>query len=482
MRHARLRVAVLAPTIAIVVATALVPALAGPAVLTVDTFEDTFDGSCTDGDCSLRDAVASVTAGGTVRVVPGFYALDRSGTGPDTGDIDLDRPVTIVGTGETGSFLDASGLGDRVFDTTVDVTLRRLTLLSGGPVGAGGLVRAQAGALELVLVTTFEGTARDGGAVAVGEGAAASIDRSWIFGGTAGDRGGGLYVRGVATVTRSTISGNRSGWAGGGVFVAPSASLSVEDATISNNVAVQGGGIRAIGDVDLFSSTLATNRADVGGGVLVSSTSVTSVTNSVFARNTASERGPLCVRRLSSGGGNVSDVRGCGLAGPRDLAGADPGLGALGQHGGPTPTHALRADSPALGRGRRCHAADQRGAPRSDCDSGSYELVRCLGRPVTIVGTPGPDELSGGLGRDVFLGLGGDDEFQGSLDVDRACGGNGDDRLIGGPGDDRLAGNGGRDELLGEGGADVLDGGLGADVCRGGAGPDVIRRCETVSS
>ena len=94
------------------------PSAVAAATLTVDTFEDTFDGSCADADCSMRDAVASVDPGGTVRVPPGFYALDRSGTGPNAGDVDLSRPVTIVGTGETGTFVDASALGDRVFDVS----------------------------------------------------------------------------------------------------------------------------------------------------------------------------------------------------------------------------------------------------------------------------------------------------------------------------------------------------------------------------
>ena len=157
------------------------PALAA-ASLTVDTFEDTFDGSCADGDCSIRDAVSAVDAGGTVRLPAGFFGLDRTGAGPDAGDIDLSRPVTIVGIGETGSFLDASGLDDRVFDVAANVTLRHLTLLSGGPVGTGGLVRARATSLVLSRITLFAGAARDGGALAVGEDATASIDRSWIFG------------------------------------------------------------------------------------------------------------------------------------------------------------------------------------------------------------------------------------------------------------------------------------------------------------
>lgn len=455
-------------------------ALAAP-TLTVDTFEDTFDGSCADGDCSLRDAAVAVDSGGTVRLPPGFYPLSLAGPGgPEAGDVDLSRPVTIVGIGETGSFLDASALGERVFDVAAAVSLRHLTLLGGSQVGTGGIVRATDGSLNFSRTTIFGGRARDGGAVAVGNGATVSIDRSWISASRATGRGGALFVRGTTLVSRSTISGNHAA-GGGAAFVAPFASLSIDDSTISRNVAVRGGGVRAMGDVDFFSSTIAENRAESGGAALLATSSGSSASNSVFGRNTASLRGPLCVGLLASQGHNVADGRGCGLTASSDISGAGAGLGRLRQNGGPTPTHAIRADSPALGLGAGCNRTDQRGAPRFDCESGAYELVLCLGRAVTIVGTPGPDELSGGLGHDVFLGLGGDDEFQGSLNIDRGCGGNGDDRLIGGPGKDRLAGNRGRDRLWGESGNDLLIGGLGSDVCRGGGGHDVTRRCETGS-
>ena len=445
------------------------PAALGSPILTVDTFEDTFDGSCTDGDCSLRDAVVAVDDGGTVRVPPGFYALSLAGAGgPEAGDMDLVRPVTIVGTGETGSFLDASGLGDRVFDVAADTELRHLTMLGGSQVGTGGIVQATSGAVAIRRATLFGGRAT------------VSIDRSWISASRATDRGGALFARGTTFVSRSTLSRNRAK-EGGGAFVATSVSLSIDDSTVSRNVAVRGGGVRALGDVDFFFSTIAGNRADVGGATLLATSSGISASNSVFDGNTASVQGSLCVRRLFTHGHNVADTRGCGLSAPSDLTGVDTGLGALRQNGGPTPTHALTTGSPAVGHGVGCNNKDQRGAPRADCDSGAYELVRCLGHTVTIVGTPGSDDLSGGLGLDVFLGLAGDDVFQGSLNVDRACGGNGNDRLIGGPGNDRLAGNRGRDVLLGEGGNDILIGGRAADVCRGGAGRDVSRKCETAS-
>jgi CSLREA domain-containing protein len=457
------------------------PSALGAPTLTVDTFDDTFDGSCADGDCSLREAVEAVDAGGTVRLPPGFYLLSRSGPGPHAGDVDLARPMTIVGVGETGSFLEASSLGDRVFDVRADVHLRRLTLLGGSPVDTGGILRARSGTTRVTSTTLFGGRAADGGAVSVGDGGAVTIDRSWITASRATGRGGGLRVRGTTTLLRSTVSENRAS-GGGGLFVGSTADLSVVESTVSRNAADRGGGIRAVGDVQLFSSTLVANRAEVGGGVLVWISSTTTAAHSMFARNEASVRGALCVRRLVSEGFNVSETRGCGLTGSTDLAGTDPLIGALKQNGGPTPTHAVKVGSPAIDRGGDCAGRDQRGAPREDCDSGAYELVLCLGRAVTMVGTPGRDELSGGLGRDVFLGLGGDDEFQGSLDRDRGCGGPGDDVLIGGPDRDRLAGNAGRDILLGEAGDDLLFGGLGTDVCRGGDGHDVSRRCETVVS
>jgi CSLREA domain-containing protein len=143
-------------------------ALAAP-TLTVDTFEDTFDGSCVDGDCSLRDAAVAVDNGGTVRLPPGFYPLSLAGPGgPEAGDVDLSRPVTIVGVGETGSFLDASALGDRVFDVAADASLRHLTLLGGSQVGTGGIVRATAGSLNLSRTTIFGGRAGDGGPAVAG--------------------------------------------------------------------------------------------------------------------------------------------------------------------------------------------------------------------------------------------------------------------------------------------------------------------------
>jgi hypothetical protein len=458
------------------------PAQAAPTV-TVDTMDDGYDGTCAD-DCSIRDAIASVDDGGTVRIPPGSYPLSVSGAGGiEAGDLDLDRPVRIVGTGPLGAFLDGSALGDRIFDVAASVELHRMTLLGGSQVGTGGLVRVASGRARIADATLVGGLAQNGGAVAVGAGAAVRLVRSWVSSSMASGRGGAIFALGVATVVRSALSETEAA-AGGGVWVADTASVLLSNSTISGASALRGGGgLHVRGAADLRSATIARNAATTGGGVFATPAADVVSSASVFEGNQATDRAPTCSRPLTTGGRNVADGAGCGLDGPGDRTRVDPLLGPLRSNGGPTPTHALRIGSPAVGNGgASCPAVDQRGAPRRDCDSGAYELVFCLGRPVTIVGTPRHDDLSGGLGRDVFLGQGGNDDFQGSIAADRACGGRGNDHLIGGPDDDRLTGGAGRDVLEGEGGDDRLDGGGDRDRCLGDGGADEARRCEVVTS
>lgn len=112
---------------------------------------------------------------------------------------------------------------------------------------------------------------------------------------------------------------------------------------------------------------------------------------------------------------------------------------------------------------------------------------RCAGLPVTRLGSPAADRITGTGKRDVILALGGNDRVVSAGGHDVICGGPGKDLLVGGRGRDRLLGEAGRDRLLGGGGADALAGGPGRDLllggaggpdrCNGGPGPD-RGRCE----
>jgi RHS repeat-associated protein len=126
---------------------------------------------------------------------------------------------------------------------------------------------------------------------------------------------------------------------------------------------------------------------------------------------------------------------------------------------------------------------------------------RCPPGMPTLVGTSGPDTLTGSNGAECILGLGGDDILYGNGGADVVIGGEGadtlhggnqtdtlygdegndtlrggnqDDTLHGGNGDDNLFGDNGRDELRGNDGADYLEGGNGKDTLYGGADCDVL--------
>ena len=103
-----------------------------------------------------------------------------------------------------------------------------------------------------------------------------------------------------------------------------------------------------------------------------------------------------------------------------------------------------------------------------------------------VVGTPGPDSLSGTSRRDIICGLGGNDVLNGRGGNDLVLGagggdvmrgGFGSDTLRGGVGPDRMFGQAGNDNLSGGPGNDLLNGGRGRDTCAGGPGRDTLRSC-----
>lgn len=112
--------------------------------------------------------------------------------------------------------------------------------------------------------------------------------------------------------------------------------------------------------------------------------------------------------------------------------------------------------------------------------AGAASRPSCLGFKATIVGTSGPDVLTGTGKRDVIAGRGGDDLIYGLGANDRLCGNLGNDRLYGGRGRDHLSGNKGNDSLFGEAGKDQLLGGRGNDGCLQGGGGGKKFSCRIV--
>ena len=204
--------------------------------------------------------------------------------------------------------------------------------------------------------------------------------------------GGGVYAGyyGTVDITKSTISGNASRAprpaighpAGGGVYVYPFGEASITNSTISDNLAIRqtgrGGGI--YGAVDVTASTISKNFATVGGGIYTPGPGtqfprVTTVNASIVAQNGGFLEQDCGGGGVRSQGGNVLGQNDCGDLAPGDVNAQNPGLGPLADNGGPTKTHSLKPDSPAINRASGLDLkSDQRGVRRGKHpDSGAFE-------------------------------------------------------------------------------------------------------------
>ena len=216
--------------------------------------------------------------------------------------------------------------------------------------------------------------------------ARARIDRSLISRNRG--RGGVRIFNGVLDITKSTVAGNTisadhpAGAAGGGVAAVDGGFTTIKNSTISGNSASgpgsRGGGV--YGSFGLDGSTVTANSAENGGGLFGSVPNQT-VRNSIVAGNTAATD-PDCGNGLKSNRDNVFGPEGCGFLKPGDIRTARPGLSDLADHGGPTPTIALRKGSPAIDNAPTLGLRrDQRGVRRDrHPDSGAFERVRSFRR------------------------------------------------------------------------------------------------------
>jgi len=191
--------------------------------------------------------------------------------------------------------------------------------------------------------------------------------------------GGGLDNNGNASLTRATVLGNADGGILNG-WLRPSA-LSLVNCTVSGNwnYRLRGGSIfnAPSGTVVATSSTVAGNFSVMPGAGVAGSTELVQLVNTIVANGSQGD----CTGPVMSLGNNLDSDGSCGLIAQGDLSGVDPLLGPLADNGGPTPTHALVAGSPAIDHiplADCAVATDQRGVARPQpswggCDIGAYE-------------------------------------------------------------------------------------------------------------
>ncbi|MFT3707493.1 MAG: hypothetical protein QM817_07470 [Archangium sp.] len=214
----------------------------------------------------LAAAVRDAKPGETVKVPAGRYTVN----------LELTKPITLLAMGQ--AVLDGVHSGSVVRITTDGlVRLSGFTLVGGNAPEAGGAICLLEGSLELSdCILRF--------------------NKAPMYG------GGGLYVRdGKAKITRCRFEAN-TGRQGGALLVDGAAEVRLEDSTVIQNAAVEGGGIKVKegAKLEVFACTLADNKV-VGDGAAGSAlhcggTTTRAPTVSV-AQSIISERteGPACV-------------------------------------------------------------------------------------------------------------------------------------------------------------------------------------------
>jgi predicted outer membrane repeat protein len=252
-----------------------------------------------------------------------------------------------------------------------------------------------------------------------------------VSGNTSTVNGGGIYNEGATSITNSTISGNRAE-GGGGLFLTGSNTVTITGTTLSGNRAIGGGAVsgRSGVTINMVNSTISGNLGDdvgagfysngpgslrfvtiannvagadaptAGAGVNVFPSGDVSVSlkNVLLAANkkgwdpVAEPDGPAdpavlpsancgytgSSMAITSNGHNLSSDLTCTtLTETTDRSNINPKIGELAENGGPTFTHALLSDSPALSAGvpELGVTTDQRGQPReTPPDIGAFEL------------------------------------------------------------------------------------------------------------
>jgi hypothetical protein len=309
-------------------------------------------------DGYFADRVFAHHGTGTLRFV-GVTVADgkySSNTEPHGGCVMSTGNVELISATVTGCV--AEGLGQLAAEGGGIFALGSVSLIgsrvTGNTARATGSTTTSAlggGALSMGAMYLKYSTVSDNSAYAAGDNTSAA---------------GGLLAGGEATISYSTISGNYAEFFGGVSLQGP-APATITDSTISGNHATRVSGVYAMAPLTVSNSTIAFNQSDFGNGALFATT--LELQSTIVAGN-ETLLGPaeddLYGNPGAAATGASNLIVTSNIPVPGDTLSACPHLLPLDDYGGPTRTHALRSDSPAIGSGNNAAGldVDQRQADR----------------------------------------------------------------------------------------------------------------------
>lgn len=351
-------------------------------------------------DGNQNDRVFWHTGGGRLRIehLSVAYGKREEQGNPDTGvdtggcirsegSVELHRARVHHCSVHMSGFLESGSAGGGVSAANhVLVSWSAVFSNSATDSGFGGGVAG--GRVTVYRSQIYNNFAHSGGGIGafalLPEDEALTVTYSLIHGNRASNVAAGIYVaRGGFTLNKSTVSNNetantenRSSIIGtGGIHgVGEGGRRLIIDSTISGNQGYSSSAAFFDGEVSIYNSTIAFNVEDefdefavacTGAGAL--NAEVVHLESTIVANNTCLtgpgyDIGGSFSNYIIIGENNL--IGRSRIPVPPDTISADPRLAPLAENGGPTRTHLLLADSPALNRGANPldRAYDQRGA------------------------------------------------------------------------------------------------------------------------
>ena len=309
-------------------------------IFIVDAFGDVDDGNESAGNLTLREAVrmANTTAGADT------IAFDTTVFSAGdvillTSQLNVSESVTISGPGADYLAINGNDV-TRIFNLggsgANTYTFENLTLVDGNAgTSTGGAINL--GDVDDTLIVDrveFLSNASNGGGAIFVAGSDYLIKNSSFVQNHANFNGSAVLAFGDAQgfIYNTTISGNTTNGTGGALFAQTAgtdfALMQLRNVTVVDN---QGKGIEASGSAGSFA--------------------LIEIANSIVADNGAINALAGGDSDILSFGFNISDDTSPVFDSPDDLISTDPLLGVIDYYGGPTLTHALSTNSPAIDAG-----------------------------------------------------------------------------------------------------------------------------------
>ena len=317
--------------------------------------------------------VAYVLSGGTAANTITFAPNVTGTITLTTGELVIKSNLTIIGPG--ANLLTISGNNaSRVFYISPDnisrpvtVTLEGLTVAGGNGVGAtntgnGGGILNDGSTLTLNNCTVSDNTSVFNAGGISNSGGTLSLNNCTVSGNSAGGNGGGILSQnnGTVTLTNSTVSDNATATNGGGIL--NGGMMKITNSTVTGNRADSDGDALGSGGGIAPSGTETLNNTIVAGNFVGTGTTPDDIIITFGTIDTASNN--LIGDAATAGGianGVNSNKVGNGGVGTLDINTLLDTT--LANNGGPTLTHRLKPNSPALDAGSDALAVDAANQP-----------------------------------------------------------------------------------------------------------------------